>query len=201
MTFQAAGTHNPAVKPYRLRQINAPLSQSGCNYRFEKCREEEHMLLTAADIMTTRVTTVRPNASVAEIARLLSDNGISAVPVCDEQGQILGMLSEGDLLQPVGKEAATKRAWWLNLLAEGTERAPSFLDCIGAENQRARNLMVSPAITASADATVPELADLLISNRIKRLPIMRDGKMVGIVSRADLVRALARTPDTIAEAL
>ena len=159
------------------------------------------MLLTAADIMTTRVKTVRPEASVAEIARLLSDNGISAVPVCDAQGQILGMLSEGDLLQPVGKENATKRAWWLNLLAEGTDRAPSLLDCISAENQRARDLMVSPAITASADATVPELADLLVSNRIKRLPIMRDGKLVGIVSRADLVRALARTPDTIAEAL
>lgn len=159
------------------------------------------MLLTAADIMTKRVKTVRPDASVAEIARLLSDNGISAVPVCDEQGQILGMLSEGDLLQPVGKDKATKRAWWLNLLAEGTDLAPSFLDCISVENQCARNLMVSPAITATADATVPELADLLVSNRIKRLPIMRDGKLVGIVSRADLVRALARTPDAIAEAL
>ncbi len=159
------------------------------------------MLLTAADIMTTRVRTVRPDASVAEIARLLSDNGISAVPVCDDQGHILGMLSEGDLLQPVGKENPTKRAWWLNLLAEGSEVAPSFLDCISAENQLARHLMVTPAITASADATVPELAELLVHHRIKRLPILRDGELIGIVSRADLVRALARTPDTIAEAL
>jgi CBS domain-containing protein len=159
------------------------------------------MSLTAADIMTTNVKTARPDASVAEIARLLSDNGISAVPVCDAHGQVLGMLSEGDLLRPVGKESVTKRAWWLNLLAEGTDLAPSFLECISVENQRARNLMVGPVITATPDSNIPELADLLVRHRIKRLPILLDGKIVGIVSRADLVRALARTPDAIAEAL
>jgi CBS domain-containing protein len=166
-----------------------------------KGHREDHMSLTAADIMTTKVRTVRPDASVAEIARLLSDNEISAVPVCDERGQVLGMLSEGDLLRPVGQEHAVKRAWWLNLLAEGTDLAPSFLECISVENQRAKNLMVGPAITALEDTTVPELADLLVRHHIKRLPILRDGKLVGIVSRADLVRALARTPDAVAEAL
>ena len=159
------------------------------------------MSLTAADIMTTNVKTVRASASVAEIARLLSDNEISAVPVCDAQGQVLGMLSEGDLLRPVGKEQATKRAWWLNLLAEGTDLAPSFMECISVENQRAETMMVAPAITAAPDNTVPELADLLVRHHIKRLPIIRDGKLVGIVSRADLVRVLARTPDAIVEAL
>jgi CBS domain-containing protein len=159
------------------------------------------MSLTAADIMTTNVKTVRPNASVAEVARLLSDNEISAVPVCDAKGQVLGMLSEGDLLSPVGREQATKRARWLNLLAEGTDLAPSFLECISVENKRAETMMVAPAITASPDNTVPELADLLVRHHIKRLPIIRDGKLVGIVSRADLVRALARTPDAIVEAL
>jgi CBS domain-containing protein len=172
---------------------------------FNRCQEtnakEDHMSLCAADIMTTKVKTVRPDASVSEIARLLCDNEISAVPVCDAHGQVLGMLSEGDLLRPVGKEHATKRAWWLNLLAEGTDLAPSFLECISVENQRAHNLMVGPAITASPDTTVPELADLLVRHHIKRVPILRDGKVVGIVSRADLVRVLARTPDAIAEGL
>ena len=111
------------------------------------------------------------------------------------------MLSEGDLLRPVGKEGSTRRAWWLNLLVEGTDLAPSFLECISVENQRARDLMATPVITASADASVPDLADLLVRNHIKRLPILRDGELVGIVSRADLVRALARTPDIIAEAI
>jgi CBS domain-containing protein len=177
------------------------LIESGFNTRFKICREEEQMSLTAAVIMTQPVKTVRPNASVAEIARLLSENAISAVPVCDDEGQVLGMLSEGDLLRPVGSDSRTRRAWWLNLLAEGTDRAPSFLDCISAENQQARHLMVTPAITASVEASVPELAALLVRHGIKRLPIMQDGKLVGIVSRADLVKVLARTPDTIAEAI
>lgn len=159
------------------------------------------MTMTAADIMTQPVRTVRPDASVAEIARLLSDHEISAVPVCDADGQVVGMLSEGDLLRPVGKEHGTKRAWWLNLLAEGTDLAPTFPECISVENQRASNLMVGPVITASPDASVPELADLLVRYHIKRLPILQDGKLVGIVSRADLVRALARTPSAIAEAI
>jgi CBS domain-containing protein len=159
------------------------------------------MSLSAADIMTKNVKTVHPGDSVATIARLLCDCSISAAPVCDEQGQVLGMISEGDLLRPVGTESTTKRAWWLNLLAEGTDLAPSFLECISVENQQARTLMVAPAITALENTTVPELADLLMRHHVKRLPIMRDGRIVGIVSRADLVRALARTPDAIVEAL
>jgi len=159
------------------------------------------MTLTAAEIMTKNVKTVRPDASVAEIARLLCDHQISAVPVCDAEGQVVGMLSEGDLLRPVGHEQSAKRAWWLNLLAEGTDLAPSFLECISVENQRAGNLMITPVVTASPDNSVPELADLLMRHHIKRLPILREGKLVGIVSRADLIRALARTPDAIAEAL
>jgi CBS domain-containing protein len=159
------------------------------------------MSITAADIMTTSVKTVRPEASVTEVARLLCDNNISAAPVCDEHGQVLGMISEDDLLRPVGRESATKRSWWLNLLAEGTDLAPSFLECISAENAPARHLMVTPVISAAPDTALPELADLLVRHHIKRLPVLRDGKLVGIVSRADLVRALARTPDAIAEAI
>jgi len=159
------------------------------------------MTVTAAEIMTTSVKTARPDSSVAEVARILSENDISAVPVCGPGGEVLGMLSEGDLLRPVGRETSRKRAWWLNLLAEGTDLAPDFLACISTENQRAANLMVGPVITASPETGLPEMADLLVRHHIKRLPIMEDGKLVGIVSRADLVRALARTPSAIAEGI
>jgi CBS domain-containing protein len=159
------------------------------------------MELTTADIMTKNVKSARLNDSVAEVARVLSDNEISAVPVCDDKGAVVGMLSEGDLLRPVGKASAVKRAWWLNLLAEGTDLAPSFLECIRVENRRAHELMISPAITTTPQASIPEVADLLVNHHIKRLPVIEDGKLVGIVSRADLVRALAKTPDAIAEAL
>ena len=157
------------------------------------------MSLTAADIMTRDVVTARPENSVAEIAKLLTDHDISAVPICDEQGKALGMVSEGDLMRPFGKENELKRAWWLNLLAEGVELAPAFVDYVRLDHRRARDLMVAPVITAPADASVPELADLLARHRIKRVPIVRDGRLVGIVSRADVVRALANTPDDVVE--
>jgi CBS-domain-containing membrane protein len=159
------------------------------------------MTLTAAEIMTSKVVTARPEDSVAKVARLLSDHEISALPVCDPQGVVLGMLSEGDLMRPFDKDTATKRAWWLNLLADGTDLAPSFLECLRIENRPARDLMVTPVITAGPDTSVGELAERLASHHIKRLPILRDGKLVGIVSRADVVRAIARTPDAVAEAL
>ena len=159
------------------------------------------MTLTAADIMTTKVITARPDDSMAKIARLLSDHAISAVPICDAQGVVLGMLSEGDLIRPFEKDKLSKRAWWLNLLAEGTDLAPSFLECLRVENHPARELMAGPVITASPDTTVPDLAELLSRHHIKRLPILSDGKLVGIVSRADVVNAIARTPDAVAEAL
>ena len=158
-------------------------------------------MLTAADIMTRKVISARPEDSVAKIARLLSDNDVSALPICDAQGAVIGMLSEGDLIRPFGSEHSSKRAWWLNLLADGTDLAPAFLECIKVENHPARDLMVSPVLTAAPDTSVPDLADVLATHRIKRLPIVENGKLVGIVSRADVVRAIARTPDAIAEAL
>lgn len=159
------------------------------------------MSLTAENIMTTNVRTAKPDDTVAKVAALLSDHNISAVPVCDAEGIVVGMVSEGDLIEPVGTTKSSKRTWWLQMLAEGENLAPSFLDCIKVENRRVADLMVSPAITSSPDATLSELADLLVRNRIKRLPIIRDRKLVGIVSRADLIRVFARTPDAIMEAL
>jgi CBS domain-containing protein len=159
------------------------------------------MSLTAADIMTRNVVTAKPNDTIAKVARSLSDRGISAVPICDALGAVIGMVSEGDLIAPVGATRSTKRSWWLNLLAEGTDHAPSFRDCIKVENQRVGDLMVAPVVTAPPTATIPELADLLMKHHIKRLPVVSDGKLVGIVSRADLIDAFARTPDAIVEAL
>jgi len=157
------------------------------------------MPLTAAEIMTRDVVTARPEDPVAKVAKVLTDHEISAVPVCDEQGRLLGMLSEGDLMRPFGQENALKRAWWLNLLAEGTDLAPAFVDYVRLDHRMARDLMATPVITAREDTNLAELADLLARHRIKRVPIMREGKLVGVVSRADVVRALARKPDAVVE--
>lgn len=155
------------------------------------------MTLTAAEVMTHDVVTVRPDDTVAHVARLLCEHEISAVPVCDAAGHVLGMLSEGDLMRPFGQENALKRAWWLNVLAEGTELAPAFLDYLRLDQRRARDLMTASVISAGPDSTVGEIADLLARHRIKRVPVLRDGVLAGIVSRADVVRVLAEQPDAL----
>ncbi len=152
------------------------------------------MTLYAADVMTRSVVSAQEQDSIATVAKLLAEHNISAVPVCDEHGTVTGMVSEGDLMRPFGKAHAMKRAWWLNLLAEGTTLAPAFLDYIRLNRQCARDIMVSPAVIAPETASVATIADLLAQHRIKRVPIMRDKTMVGIVSRADIVRAMARMP-------
>ena len=156
------------------------------------------MSIVAADIMTQKVIAARPDDPIRAVAELLLDHDISAVPVCDANGKLIGMLSEGDLMRPFSQDAMRKRAWWLNLLAEGDELAPEFVDYISLGGKRARDLMTKPVISASDFTTVPEMADLMTDHKIKRLPILRDRKLVGIVSRADIVRALARMPAEVA---
>jgi CBS domain-containing protein len=156
-------------------------------------------MLDAASIMTRKVVTARPTDTVATVARLLSENAISAVPVCDANGALLGMVSEGDLMRPYIDSKLQRRARWLTLLADGTDLAPDFLDYVRLDSHRVDELMTRPVITATEGAHVTELAELLAQHRIKRLPIVRDGKLVGIVSRADVIRAIAQTPDGIIE--
>ena len=149
------------------------------------------MTQSAADIMTRNVISVAPTAQVPEIAALLAKHSISAVPVIDAQGYLQGIISEGDLMEPFGTEIQAKRAWWLELLAEGETLAPEFLKYVAQDSRRASDLMCRDVVTAPITASVPELADLLIKHNIKRVPVMDGLKIVGVVSRADIVRSLA----------
>lgn len=144
--------------------------------------------------MTRDVWTVAPNDNVATIATLLADHNISAAPVCDKDGVLLGMVSEGDLMRPFAETNELRRAWWLSLLSEGAELAPEFSDYLRRDHLQAQNLMTAPAITAAESTTLSQLSELMTSHRIKRVPILREGRVVGIVSRADLVRALSKLP-------
>lgn len=155
---------------------------------------ETKMPVDAASVMTRDVIKVGPNATVAEVAALLAKHDISAVPVCDEKGTLLGMLSEGDLMRPFGAANEMRRAWWLGVLAEGTDLAPDFLDYIRVDRRSAHDLMTQDVVTATDQTSLSEIADLMSKHRIKRVPILTDGKLVGIVSRADVVRALAGLP-------
>lgn len=152
------------------------------------------MTTTAATIMTRDVISVGPHTAVREISALLAKHAISAVPVIGADGELLGMVSEGDLMKPFSAENQVKRAWWLEMLAEGEQLAPEFRQYIAMDNHTAHDVMTREVITAPVTATLPELAGLLTKHRIKRVPILDGKKVAGIVSRADIVRSIAKDP-------
>lgn len=147
--------------------------------------------MNARGIMTEEVVSASPEMSMREIAELLLAKGISAVPVVDESGAPIGMVSEGDLIGRDEADREARRDWWLTLLAEGEALNPEFLASLHGVNRTAREIMSVPVVTIGEDADVVEIARLLTAHRIKRVPVVHDGRMVGIVSRADLLRAVA----------
>jgi CBS domain-containing protein len=147
--------------------------------------------MKARDVMTQQVVSVRPDTPIREVARCLADHGISAVPVIDGHGALIGMVSEGDLIEAESGKRDQRREWWLEALAQGMGLSPAFLESIRITDRPVRSAMVSPVTTVDEEAPVEEIAQLLMTLRIKRVPVVRDGRVVGIVSRADLVRALA----------
>lgn len=152
------------------------------------------MSITAADIMTAPAIVVRPEMNMADVASLLASKHFSAVPVCKPDNTLVGIVSEGDILKPFRESVRARRDWWLGVIAEGEELPQDFLDYLRRDTRTAADVMVHHVFTAEERTTLPELAELMLKHAIKRLPVLRDGKVVGIVSRADLVAAIARTP-------
>ena len=146
--------------------------------------------MNARDVMTKAVVSVHPDTPVREIARLLLDNGISAVPVVDNNAIPIGIVSEGDLIRRDQPAREARREWWLEILAEGEQLSPEFLAWLNSQKRPARAIMSAPVITVSEDTEVGEIARLLVAHQIKRVPVVRDGRLVGIVAREDLLRTL-----------
>jgi CBS domain-containing protein len=149
--------------------------------------------MKARDIMRDSVISVGPDLGVHDAAKLLHEKGISAVPVVDDEGRPVGMISEGDLIGRNEADREARRDWWLGLLAEGEMLNPDYLANLRAPDRRVQEIMVSPVISVSEETDVSEIAQLLIAHRIKRVPVVRDGRIVGIVSRADLVQKVAES--------
>jgi len=146
--------------------------------------------MRAVEVMTTKVITVGENASVAEVAKLLAERGISAVPVVDKENRVIGMVSEGDLLHRTETGTEKCRSWWLEMMASTNQLAGDY---IKSHSAKVKDVMTHDVISVSDTTPLADIAILLEANRIKRVPVVRDGKLVGIVSRANLVRALAMT--------
>jgi CBS domain-containing protein len=147
--------------------------------------------MNARDVMTADVISVKPDAPARQIARVLLDKGISAVPVVDVNGAPLGMVSEGDLIGRPEDEREARTDWWLTLIANRDKPEADLVKRVLTPGPQARDLMVGPVVTVREDTNVCEIARLLAVYRIKRVPVVRDGRVIGIVSRADLLRALA----------
>jgi CBS-domain-containing membrane protein len=144
--------------------------------------------MKASDVMVADVITVKPDSDVAEVAELLLATHISAAPVVDDAGALVGMISEGDLLRRGETGTGHERSWWLKLLMGREILAAEFLR---EHSRRVGDLMTRDIVSAGPDTPVADIATLLERHRIKRVPIVRDGKIVGIVSRANLIQALA----------
>jgi CBS domain-containing protein len=152
--------------------------------------------MKAADVMVTNVITVGPDAQVQDVARILLANRISAVPVVDSAGKLLGIISEGDLLRRPETGTERRRSWWLESLTATETLAAEF---VRSHSRRVTDVMTRKVVSAKPDTPLGEIAALLEKNRIKRVPIVDGGKVVGIVSRANIVQALAsegRSPAT-----
>ena len=146
--------------------------------------------MKASDVMTVDVVTVAPTASVQEVAKLLLAHRISALPVADQNGSLVGIISEGDLVRRTELGTDHRSSWWLDILANRSneELATQY---VKSHSRRVEDIMTREIITATPATPLRDIAKLLEKHHIKRVPIVADGWLVGIVSRANLIEALA----------
>jgi CBS domain-containing protein len=153
--------------------------------------------MQAKDVMTVNVISVPEDAPVHEVVSLLLKYRISAVPVVDSARQVVGIVSEGDLLRPEGaNRAGTRRPWWLEVVFAGQPEAffagqPEAYE--KAQGRTAGAVMTRNVITVNESMPLNEIAELLERHHIKRVPVLSDGRLAGIVSRANLLHGLANT--------
>jgi CBS domain-containing protein len=144
--------------------------------------------LKAKDVMTREVKTVTPQATLREAAELLATQGISGAPVVDETGRVVGVISESDILDSKKRYKALPRMalWGLRPIPEDFLRE-AYQEGLSLQVE---SLMSRNVITAEEETPLEELAHLMVSHRINRVPILREGKLVGIVTREDALRGL-----------
>ena len=144
--------------------------------------------MNAADVMTRKVLSVSPSTSVAEAATLMLDNNISGVPVTDADGHLLGILSEGDFLHRTEIGTERRHPRWLEFVLGPGRLAGEY---VHAHGRKVEEVMTRDVASVTEHVALDEIVRLMERRRIKRVPVIRDGKLVGIVTRASLLRALA----------
>jgi CBS domain-containing protein len=144
--------------------------------------------MNAADVMTRNILSVRPDAAIAEAIKLMLDNRISGLPVIDEAGRLVGILTEGDLLRRGETGTERHRPRWLEILMGPGRLAEEYVRTHG---RRIGEVMTRDPVCVRPDTTLKEIVELMERHRIKRVPVLDKEVPVGILSRADLLRGLA----------
>jgi CBS domain-containing protein len=144
--------------------------------------------MKAADVMTSKVITVGPDAQLQNVAQTLLANRISAMPVVAADGKLIGIISEGDLMRRIESGTERRRSWWLELM---TGREVLAAEYVKEHSRKVSDVMTRDVITVKPETPLGEIATILERNGIKRVPVVQDGKVVGIISRANLLQALA----------
>lgn len=149
--------------------------------------------MKAEEVMTSPVTTIDVGAPLIDALRLMTDLAVSGLPVVDASGKLVGMLTEGDLLRRTEIGSSINRPRWLEYLLGSARQAREY---ITANSRDVKDLMSDHPITVGPDAELDEVASLMLSGQVKRLPVVRDGAVIGIISRSDLLRVLVDRLET-----
>lgn len=148
--------------------------------------------MQAKDVMVGGVISVGPDIPVQIAAHAMVSNGVSAVLVMDIGAKLIGIVSEGDLMRRVENDTERQRSWWLEMFVSSDVLAREF---VKSHARYVRDVMTRNVITAAPETSLREIANLMEKHGIKRVPIVRDELVVGIVSRANLLQAFASTTD------
>ena len=145
--------------------------------------------MKARDVMTRDVLTAYPDMTVQDAAAVMAEKHISGLPVVTKEGEVIGIISEGDLIHRAELGTGDEPANWSRYFTDPKRMAEAFAKAHGA---KVRDVMTRPVHSVDVDADLHDVADALEAHRMKRVPVMSGGKLVGIIARSDLVRALSR---------
>jgi len=154
--------------------------------------ENDTHALTVRDVMSMEVISVAPKTPVREIAAILARRGISSVSIVNGAGRLIGIVSEGDLIRRVEIGTEPRRSWWRSLLTDTRTAAHAY---VRSHGRTARDVMTVDPVTAAPDEPLHELAARMAKKGLRRVPVLRDGSVIGTIARRDLVQELAnRSP-------
>lgn len=143
--------------------------------------------MNAGDVMTQSTVTIGPDDSVMHAVELMLKRRISGLPVVDDTGALVGILTEGDLLRRIELGTQKRRPRWIEFLIGPGRLASEY---VSASGRKVHEVMTSPVHTVSEDTPLTDVVSIMESRQVKRLPVVRGSKLVGILSRANLLRAL-----------